>query len=323
MTTPRIDLTTIDRESFDLDETPLGILITPKRGKVNYRPDELGLRSVLCAPDGCVLSRGLPKFFNHGENAEHDAETRRLLAARAKVVYTEKLDGTLIIRSVIDGKVHLRTRGNHSLGDFEAPVMALVRERYPLILETGARGSLGWSHVFEYTAPTNRIVVAYDEAKLTALGCVEHATGAFEPHQDTWFDVALVKRRDLDADPDTAAKEAAEMTGDEGVVAWIERPDGACHLVKMKSLWWLRAHALASFATYDRIREFVFAHNLTATWQFVAALQAAGVDYEIASQHVGLFEQVIDDWARRMRELVEALVRVEDIRALPDSKSKA
>jgi hypothetical protein len=177
-------------------------------------------------------------------NAAHDAETRRLLAAGAKVVYTEKLDGTLIIRSVIDGKVHLRTRGNHSLGDFEAPVMALIRERYPLLLETGANGSLGWSHVFEYTAPTNRIVVAYDEAKLTALGCVDHETGAFEPDQDPWFDVALVERRDLDADPDAAAKQAAEMTGDEGVVAWIERPDGSCHLVKMKSLWWLRAHAL-------------------------------------------------------------------------------
>lgn len=107
-----LDLNAIDKTTFDLHDTPHGLLITPKRGKTAWEPHEMGLRSVLCAPDGRVLSRGLPKFFNHSENAAHDAETRRLLAAGATCQYAEKLDGTLIILSVIDGRPHPRTRGN-------------------------------------------------------------------------------------------------------------------------------------------------------------------------------------------------------------------
>jgi hypothetical protein len=323
-----INLDSIDRESFDIDDTPHGILITPKRGKVEYLPHEIGLRSVLCAPDGRVLSRGLPKFFNHGENAAHDAETRRLLATGAVCHYTEKLDGTLIILSVIDGHPHFRTRGNDTLGDFEGPVMALVRERYPEVLDTDhwCSSDFACSLVMEYTAPTNRIVVTYDEARLTALGFVQHDTGAFWPAAEgieARLGTAKPRIRTLSTDLDTAAREAAEMTGDEGVVAWIERGPRDWHLVKMKSLWWLRAHALASFATYDRVREFMWANCINGASELLSALQAAGVDYEIASQHLGLFERVRGDLSSRRAALATARARVEDIRALPDRRTKA
>lgn len=152
-----------------MSELGVVYVITPALAMFSWEPHELYLRSlVVRAHDGLVISAGFPKFFDFGENKHSDGLTVASLANGATHL-TKKMDGTLIIRAVVADSdfVYWRTRGAHQLGAFEEPVMALIRERHSKLLdpEYEREGFL----LFEYTAPTNQIVVRYGEPKLWGL----------------------------------------------------------------------------------------------------------------------------------------------------------
>ena len=104
---------------------------------------------------------------------DHLEDLRRALRSGDDIWLTEKFDGSLVVRSVIDGVVVWRTRGHWQLNQFETPVMAQV-QRYPRLLDPSF--ALAASLLFEFTsaAPELRVVLAHAEDGLTLLGEVDH-----------------------------------------------------------------------------------------------------------------------------------------------------
>ncbi|TAL41170.1 MAG: hypothetical protein EPN91_11315 [Salinibacterium sp.] len=306
---------------FTVDERQDRFLVKPSKLKHTWEPHELHLRSLLLDRDGTVLSAGFPKFFNYGENSYDDAVVDELLGT-STATFTEKLDGSLIIRSIIDGRVHLRTRGNHDLGEMFADVRDFAAATYRDILAPTI-GAPESSYLFEYTAPDNQIVLSYRERRLTFLGRIDHATISFfddicpfsTPSVRT---VPLLAQSGRDAHALVMPQERTE-----GVVAWLRRKDGSIHLSKFKSAWYLRAHALRSFATPERIRDYAWANGFETTQAFIQGLMRDGVDFETAKDKAPLFDAYIAARDTRQRELDAATVRAEPIRALPDRKTKA
>lgn len=308
------------RPDFTAEERDGRVLVKPSKIKHLWSQDEICLRSVLTDSAGAVLSAGFPKFFNYGENQDDSAEVDRLMAG--DVVFTEKLDGSLIVRSVIAGAVHLRTRGNYDLGDMFGHVRAFAAEKHPDVLDPSV-GDPSASYLFEYTAPDNQIVLAYRERALTFLGRVCHTRLAFFDDQSP-FSTPVVARVPLEAESARHAQTAImsrERT--EGVVAWLRRQDGSIHLSKFKSAWYLRAHALKSFATADRIRDYAWANGFNTVPEFVNGLMRDGVDYESAVDKVPLFETFIRDRAARLDEVDAARCAAAAIAGLPDRGAKA
>ena len=105
-----IDLASIDRHSFKVNTVGGEVMIQPHRTKLRWSDEELPWRSLVTDPSGRVLSAAWPKFFNYGENAAHDADFVRALAA-GEVTFVEKLDGTLLVADARRGGPRLRTRG--------------------------------------------------------------------------------------------------------------------------------------------------------------------------------------------------------------------
>jgi len=170
----RTDLAAIDRTFFfvrTISHPELGALvqIAPQKNKHRWSADELHLRSLLTRPDGRIVSSGFPKFLNVGEDAATDAITAAAISS-GRAWFTDKLDGSLIIRDVIDGVVLLRTRGSAEVsGERGDRLHALVAQSHPTLLDPTVLP--GRSLLFEFTSdhPDDRIIIRYDTTSLTAL----------------------------------------------------------------------------------------------------------------------------------------------------------
>lgn len=278
-----VDLSAIDRERFVVSPRVVPgvgdvVLINPGKAMFDWHPGEEVLRSLLVRPDGRVVSAGLPKFFNLGERPDHDA-LGHAAAVAGRVRFGEKLDGSLVVRSVIDGRVVFRTRGSHELGDdFREPVMRLVRERHDRLLDPTYVPHR--SALMEYTGPANRVVLLYDEPCLTAIGEVTHDD--VRPHLPTFAGLCAMACP-AEHRGDGLASVAAEVrawSGREGLVAWCFRDDGAPVLLKVKSAEYLRLHAMRSELNERRVWMLCAVAGASTFEACRGALEQVGLDWE-------------------------------------------
>lgn len=134
-------------------------------------PIRLECRGIKFREDGYILSRPLHKFFNIGEKQSLEdidfSEPHEVM---------EKLDGSMIHTAVIDDEVHFITR----MGITDHAITAKKRHMTPDI-EHFARAcaDFGWTPVFEWTAPDNRIVLPYEKSELTLLALRTKLTGHY------------------------------------------------------------------------------------------------------------------------------------------------
>jgi hypothetical protein len=286
----QIDLDAINRDDFTVAEREVNgietFLIVPKKSKHIWTPDELILRSLLVDAYGTVLSSGFPKFFNEGENKE---DTRALYAALAAgtVELTEKRDGSLLIADVINDAPNLRTRGSHNLGVFEAPVMALIEEKYPRFLETmrvWPSPFKRYSLLFEYTAPDNQIVIRYQEPELRLLAVVDKSKLRVEFDRDFLnmvseaVGVPVVKTFPLNAKIPVDLSFFRNTTDIEGTVARFYL-DGKPKFVKVKSAHYVRLHSLR-FRLSGSERKLAFLLDITSEDEIFPKLAEIGIDFE-------------------------------------------
>lgn len=306
----RVDVSKIDPVRFSVEHRQLPkigqiVLITPLKAMFDWHPDDLHLRSlVVRESDGEVISAGFPKFFNHLEDKASDAIVLAGLSEK-RVIWKKKMDGTLIIRSVVGGTpgtpyghrghVYLRTRGSHELGSFEEPVMRLVTEKHPELLDPGYLPE--GSHLFEYCAPDNQIVLHYAEAKLWALACV-----LYDGNELKVYDPYLCLSVDsaphwlFDWEPKSILDELKDLTKEEGYVAWTRLDDGSYHLSKWKTEWYKRMHSLRSQASPRFIKEYCVQHKLYTLSAFQAQLAKDGFDWEFASYLAPSFDEFMCRW---------------------------
>ena len=349
----RIDYTRLNAEDFSVKLRELPVvgevaLINPTMTKHKWVEDELHLRSVLVRvknggttfdesdpEDGQVLSMGFPKFFNLDEYPPHTKLTLDLLDTNGhEVEFLPKLDGTLIIRSVIRTvhrdhnfpgspgmttlQVHFRSRGCHDLGEFEGPILALIRERYPFLLDcTFEPEGPGTSMLFEYVGPTNQIVVRYDEPELVALMTVDHKGPHHHlraPHPST---VAEMKHAEVTMSlltdipiRDHVIGHLSPLTGMEGFVSRVPCEKFGFTLLKWKTPWYIRLHGLRSNATPRYMREYCVRYACYFMDSLKDQLARDGLDWETISFIEPAAIEALDLIVNAARRVVSVTARI-------------
>jgi hypothetical protein len=300
------------------------VLVTPSKKKHKWSSDELHLRSVLCRPDGTIACSGFPKFRNYGEDESEGVKFIEYLEA-GQVAFAEKMDGSLIIRSVIDGYVNFRTRGSHVLADgFHEPVMQLVSEFHPELLSPEVHADK--SMLFEYTSPDNRVVVKYEESALTLLGWMQHSE---EEPPVFCGDVHLIETSvkpvsffELPTEISELCKEISTWSNAEGIVAWC---NGGEMMIKIKAAEYLKIHSLKFHMSEERIRKIAYHFQINSMDELREFFYERGLDWEAADfahEHMRVYlerkkgiEAEVSEFISRMEE--------EGIPSLPTRKRQA
>jgi RNA ligase len=191
-------------------------------------PIRLECRGLKFGPDGRIIARPFQKFFNVGERPEATAE--KLDLSKSHIVM-EKLDGSMIHPAIVDGQVCFMTRMGRTdvARKAERHLTPKVAEQCRVNLESG------WTPIFEFTAPDNRIVIQYPESSLTllALRNTTHGDYAWQSTTDLVaksMGIEPVPTHEMSDDPKLFLHYARSVKGMEGFV--IRFADG--FMVKAK-----------------------------------------------------------------------------------------
>jgi len=124
---------------------------------------------------GNLIARPFQKFFNLGEKED----PLQMDWSKPHVVM-DKLDGSMIHPALLEGELVFMTRmgvtdhAKAALGHASDDLLRLCRDQI----------EAGWTPMFEYTGPDNRIVVQYDEPQLTLLANREMLSGLYLTHRE-------------------------------------------------------------------------------------------------------------------------------------------
>lgn len=133
-----------------------------------WTPETRMCRGLVTTHDGEIVARGFPKFFNLEEHINHDWP----IPYNEPVTVTEKVDGSLILVFLYQGKLQVASRGS-----FISEQAKWARE----ILEKKYKDfsfSVHYTYLFELVMPQNRIVVDYgDMEDLVLLATIYTKTG--------------------------------------------------------------------------------------------------------------------------------------------------
>jgi hypothetical protein len=133
-------------QGFQFKEADGLLLIHGGKKKDGWHSEQTVFRSAVFNLHGDLVSVAFPKFFNYDERspaAKTDREQLEKSFSENDVLAEEKADGTLIIRSVINDKVHWRTRSNLDAGRFTKAIDRIVESNETLIDPTiAADGSV-------------------------------------------------------------------------------------------------------------------------------------------------------------------------------------
>ncbi len=133
----------------------------------------LECRGLKFAADGKLIARPLHKFFNLGERDQ----MTEVDFTQPHVVF-DKLDGTMVHPVMLNGDLVFMTRAGLTR-HAQVALAAAPQGVLDLCVDAMARNL---TPVFEFTAPDNRIVIAYDRPQITLLAARDITTGAYLTH---------------------------------------------------------------------------------------------------------------------------------------------
>lgn len=286
----KIDLSAIDNDAFFVKNVvhPFygqAVLINPKKVKMDWSLSELHFRSIITDVNGNILCSGFPKFFNYTENKEYDKIVLPLIK-KGNVFFSEKMDGSLLIRTVINGAVCLRTRGSYSLGEFEQAVMSLINEKYSNIMNPDLYSDV--TLLFEYTSPANRIVIKYDDSFLTSIGMIKYdrdyprfiGTVNIINEISSNLGVKALRFFDFPLDLDSVSETVKDWIGAEGIVAWCYNDNEDFYLTKIKAAEYVRIHSILSHLTESKVGLMCYENGFADFNSLRAHLCSLGLDWE-------------------------------------------
>lgn len=327
-----IDLNEINQDEFQCKVKDGVVLVTPRQSKHRWQPSEYHLRSLLCDQRGRVLSSGLPKFLNYSEDDSQDDLLRSHIAA-GNVEVSPKLDGSLIILDLINGKhLHLRTRGSHDLNEFEAPVVELIKTKYPtlptIVMDPANRAFFAQHSVlFEYTAPTNRIVLPYEESSLTLLAYVDK--GSLKPRWDAFTLTRLSKAFGCPwakphlASPTNADEFRAVVAAMKGVEGFVLRSQsGEPFMLKMKTEEYCLIHSVKFGFNERKVAKLAFLLNLQPEHDLLTVLARFGLDAECVTVLTPWFDAYFARLAEAEGQYSAFVESIETVRTLTGEDRK-
>ena len=139
-------------------------------------------RGITFGPDGNIASRTFHKFFNVNERVD----TKEAVINWSDIHATyDKRDGSMISPVLLDGKLVYKTKKSFD-NDISQKVNALFNAstpEYKLSYDL-LTCAIAATPLFEYTAPDNRIVLKYNEPKLTLLAVRDNVSGRYWTHNE-------------------------------------------------------------------------------------------------------------------------------------------
>ena len=170
----------VDPEHFLIQEREGLRLIVPKKSSALedhiWTPQNTQYRSRVETVAGEVVSQGFKKFMNLGQGPEGlRIDTADVITAclAGDAVATVKIDGSLIVRSVYQERVLLRTRGAFGYEhQANATEIEACMKRYPRLLDPTYLPE--YSLLLEWVSPTNVIILKYPQPDLILVGAISH-----------------------------------------------------------------------------------------------------------------------------------------------------
>jgi len=285
-----LDISKVNQDEFRINEDQDLTFIGPKKNKWTWLKEERCLRSILIDLNGYVVSSGWPKFGNYGEFLDETKILEDALKDKSIVRFSHKEDGSLCIRSVINNKVILRTRGT-MFGQFalndEGPTFyekfyEIIDEKYPRLLDPNFYPE--YSLLFEYVSPTNRIVLSYLHTDLIFIGGMKHSDLTMLDWKElvnisTNGKLNIVKLHTLPSDP----KELVNLVhkkwiGVEGIVA---RCNNGQTMVKIKSEDYLAKHRTKATMNYVAAAIIIRNEKITSPEEMDKYCQDKDFDWEL------------------------------------------
>ena len=162
------NLDEFNKNSVDFCGIP-ALLIFPPHIGIKFNQSNKIFRSSIWDLDGNLLSAGMPKFTNFGENPENFPVPMSVDG----VDFITKIDGSLTIIDYVNGKLSMRTRGTSSYKTMEnAADFEYCLSQYPLI-ESWLKNHPNYTILCEITTPKLKIVLDYGADPLFWLiGCI-------------------------------------------------------------------------------------------------------------------------------------------------------
>jgi hypothetical protein len=273
-----------NRDEFNITADPAGsgnVLVVPTKTKHRWKSSELWYRSAVLSPEGEVMSMGLPKFRNVGEDERESADFASRLEQGEPVVFTEKMDGSLAIRSVIDGQVIWRTRGSWDGGPEYGPAIRELAAGHPVLADAAFMPD--HSLHFEFVHPSFPVVIRYERPQLVLLSGVRHHDLHLLMLSELQriageHDLVLAPIHELPTDMAQLRAAVEAWEGCEGIVA---RYDHEQHYVKLKGMEYLRQHRLRfSFGLRETLRH-CYLHDFDSEQAFADYLHSLEMDWEV------------------------------------------
>ena len=314
----------IDPEHFLIQEREGLRLIVPKKSSALadhvWTPENVQYRSRVETVAGEVVSQGFKKFMNLGQGSEGlRVDTADIITAclAGDAVATVKIDGSLIVRSVYQGRVLLRTRGafgyEHQANAVE---VATCTERYPRLLDPTYLPE--HSLLLEWVSPTNIIILKYAQPDLVLVGGISHQNLRYLRLSDLQtvaaeLGVSLVEFFRLDQDGWASLYQSLAVdTEREGYVVRLHDEQT---LVKVKCISYLARHAFKYSMSAGKLVELWLQAGRPTEVGFVENLSRE-FDEEIVMWAMPFITNLFR-WVRAIQDREEALRQeVERCRAL-------
>lgn len=241
-----------DKEYFDYKDCVISgddcWLIVPNSMSTPWDDSNARFRScIVRKSDNFVVSQGWKKFTNLGERPEFEPWDNNW-----KFQARHKLDGSLLIVSAYKGEWILRTRGTTDARLLpNGKEVSFLLDKYEDFFKKENKSfteAVGLSYLFEWTTPTNIIVLREsDEPKLTLLGIVLNSDATY--YSQSYVD-AVAKEFNIDRPHRYEYNSVKECLTD--VRAWVDKegvvlfsPDNQT-LKKIKADHYLELHKMAT-----------------------------------------------------------------------------
>lgn len=198
-------------------------------------PFRLECRGLIFDKEGNLIRRPLSKFMNLGEKGIFEEHIDWTIPH----VITDKMDGSMVAAFNLNGVCRLGTRAGITEHSIKAEKHLTEELQRKLFLCC----DFGYTPIFEWCAPTNQIVLSYQEDTLTLLAIRAIETGEYVSRDQlkdfaTEWNLPLVKEV-----PVKRVTDVYSMTGIEGIVVQFENG----YTIKVKTEEYVTKHRAVSF----------------------------------------------------------------------------
>lgn len=324
-----------DPEQFNIKDCIIAgdecVLITPKGLSIEWNDDNKVFRSSIWRKsDMHPVSLGFKKFTNLGEQPTFEP-----MDDYDDLEFVRKLDGSLLIVSQYKGELIVRTRGTIDATQLaNGHEIEFLKNKYPVAFNNFWLDTEKFTLLFEWTTPTNRIVLQEsEEPTLWLIGIVGHQTDSF---MGPWTPYNYFSQQDLDIQArvlgvsrperytlnlQNVAEYLKDETSIEGVVIYA---NGGQILKKVKTPSYLYKHRVfTGVKTVDHLFDLFVEYGCSNRENFETLL-ATNYDWELVEALKNLIDELYTKWDAIKKQVfcIELYLRDPDFLEL-DRKRKA